>query len=298
MTELFENVLVFRFPELHPGARLLVDFTRTLRVPGDGRKHPRPPGLGRFSLHPVDDHAASVSPAWREHGGVMLPVRPSEALCLRFYSQPLDGSGAPYPFAVKVATGKVNAVTGGDWDENMREGLQDYLVVPPQVDIYGYCTSRGEIRQFVASPLGLGETLEERLAGRSLVGGVQIAVYPMKASVFERIFPGDAPAARGGRVREPAPSYVTEMGVSPGSPLRQHLFRDPHGPEAWDAESRSRIFIHMAKASEWLAATGEEPHGAAPTAREYEKAGLPWLDEYAGERTLSGSEALASASGE
>lgn len=55
MIELKRNQLIFSFPEVHPGARLTVEFQRTLRIPDDGRTYPLPPGLGRFPLQHVDD---------------------------------------------------------------------------------------------------------------------------------------------------------------------------------------------------------------------------------------------------
>jgi hypothetical protein len=39
-----------------------------------------PPGLGRFPIRHVDDHAASVPELWLRHGGVMTPMYQSEAL--------------------------------------------------------------------------------------------------------------------------------------------------------------------------------------------------------------------------
>lgn len=104
---LSHDTLVFEFPEVHADAVLQVGFQRTLRVPDDGRDHHLPPGLGRFPLRAVDDLPEARVPAlWRRCGGVALPMWQAEACWLSF-SSPGD-----YPMAVKVAAGKVNAVTG------------------------------------------------------------------------------------------------------------------------------------------------------------------------------------------
>jgi hypothetical protein len=48
MIELKNNHLVFSFPEVHPQAKLVVEFQRTLRIPDDGEDYSLPPGLGNF----------------------------------------------------------------------------------------------------------------------------------------------------------------------------------------------------------------------------------------------------------
>ncbi|MFC1662401.1 hypothetical protein ACFL3S_13275 [Gemmatimonadota bacterium] len=86
MIELRDDALRFSFPEVHPKARLRVEFQRTLRIPDDGRNYPLPPGLGRFPLRHVDDHADRVPNRWMRHGGVLLPMFQSEALWIQFHS--------------------------------------------------------------------------------------------------------------------------------------------------------------------------------------------------------------------
>ena len=121
MIELKQDNLLFTFPEVHPDARLSIEFQRTLRIPDDGRTYPLPPGLGRFPLRHVDDHATNVPPRWLEHGGVLLPMYQSEALWLRFESGHVGDREASYPFAIKVATGKVCAVTGKSWSDGLAQ---------------------------------------------------------------------------------------------------------------------------------------------------------------------------------
>ena len=111
MIELRNNSLHFSFPDVHPEARLTIDFQRTLRIPDDGNNYPLPPGLGRFPIKHVDDYAKKVPSLWTEHGGVMLPMYQSEALWLNFNSEYLRDYRTSYPFAIKVATGKINAVS-------------------------------------------------------------------------------------------------------------------------------------------------------------------------------------------
>jgi hypothetical protein len=154
MIELRNDRLTFRFPDVHRDAELSVDFQRTLRIPDDGRDYPLPPGLGSFPLRHVDDFAPRLPDLWRTHGGVMLPMYQSEALWVN-----LNGH---YPFAVKVATGKINAITGEAWSDGIHRDPQDYMVTPDQPWLDGYCVEKGTIRQFIAMPLGRGYSAEER----------------------------------------------------------------------------------------------------------------------------------------
>ena len=167
MIELKHDSLIFSFSEVHPKAQLSINFQRTLRIPDDGKDYPLPPGLGQFPIKHVDDYSEKVPSLWIQHGGVMLPMYQSEALWLNFNSEYLHEHGTPYPFAIKVATGKINAVTGNNWSDGLKRSPQDYMVSPEQPWLDGYCVEKGFIRQFVAMPLGAGYSAEEQITGEA-----------------------------------------------------------------------------------------------------------------------------------
>jgi len=281
MIELKDNQLVFNFPELHEDAVCHVDFQRTLRIPDDNREYPLPPGLGRFPLAQVAEHASRLPVTWAEHGGVLLPMYQAEALWINFSSG--YNLHAGYPCAVKIAAGKINAVTGNDWREDLIQNPQDYLVIPDQPWLDGFCVHKGLIRQFVAMPLGHGYTAEEQLSGAAEHGGIQIIVYPMKRDRYQEMlqrrdldFAAVMPCC-------PSVSQVFEpaaMGLAPGGLMRQEIFEDEHGYDAWDRSLSSRCFVHILNSAQWEGATGETLAGAAPTASDYAKAGLPWFEYY------------------
>ncbi len=293
MIELHDDSLAFSFPEVHGRARFRVEFQRTLRIPDDDRSYPLPPGLGRFPLRHVDDFAARVPETWIAHGGVMLPMYQAEAMWLNFSSLaggPGLEDGPPYPFAVKVSTGKINAVTGEEWEDGLHRDPQDYLVVPEQPWIDGYCVEKGVIRQFVAMPLGSGYSAEEQITGAAEHGGVQIIAYPMKREAYER----RRKAWRRSRARfvfaetadlaEPTVMFSVasaDMGLAPGGRMRQEIYDDPYRFDEWDTRHASRCFIHLSNALVWRAITGESPPTTPPTASEYTRAGLPWFEYYA-----------------
>ena len=299
MIELKNNELNFTFPDVHPDAQLTMTFQRTLRIPDDDDTYALPPGLGTFPLKHVDDFRSKIPPSWNEHGGVMMPMFQAEAMWIDFSSEDIDNRGE-YCFIVKIATGKVNAVTGEDWRDSVNRAPQDYLVVPTQPWLDGYCVEKGTIRQFVAMPLGAGYTAEEQVTGEARVGGVQIVVYPMKREVFERRFPVRRRRRRSEDVCYSMPSDTRfkeetvhmDMGLAPGGKMRQEIYDDPYDLADWDLRHRSRCFVHLANSMTWRAVTGTEPPTKPPTAKEYSDGGLPWFDYYAETPAVDGGGAL------
>jgi hypothetical protein len=299
MIELHQDSLRFSFPEVHPAARISIEFQRTLRIPDDGREYPLPPGLGRFPLRHVDDYAERIPASWADHGGVMLPIYQAEALWLRFEGHFDPARRAAYPFAIRVATGKIDAVTGKSWQAALTRGPQNYLVHPGQPWLDGYAVEQGVIRQFVAMPLGAGYSAEEQLTGRAEHGGLQLQVFPMKREVFERRFAVRAaqvfaaPAPLGEYAAMRSLSRTMGMGLAPGGRMRQELYADRFDPTDWDTSQTSRCFVHLANSMVWRSITGQEPPTIPPTAAEYTRAGLPWFEYYDESQTvLAGSSLL------
>ena len=285
MIELRDHALEFSFPEVHPRARCQISFQRTLRIPDDNQPYPLPAGLSRFPLHHVDDYYQRLPASWEQHGGVFLPMYQSEALWLDFSCNRWLGD---YPCAVKVATGKINAVSGDPWSDALRSGPQDYLIIPAQKWLDGFAVGQGFIRQFVAMPLGSGFSAEEQLTRAAVHGGLQILVCPIKRAVFEVI----QPQREAARQREVQYSYLpgfgvvmgdggpTEMALSPGGLMRQQIERDPYGLDAWDQSAASRCFVHLVNSQTYAAITGQAPPHPPLTAEDYAQARMPWFEYY------------------
>jgi len=289
MVELRGDTLMFSFPEVHEQARGSLSFQRTLRIPDDNREHSLPPGLGDFPLHHVDD-VDRLPSQWREHGGVFMPMYQAEALWILF-----KGGRNAYPMAVKVAAGKVDALSGEPFRNALTERPQDYLVSPAQPWLDGFCVRKGLIRQFVAMPLGQGYTAEEQLTGAAEHGGLQIVVYPMKATVYEELRKL-RPTVHDRKIRlfiRP-PQAPAEMGLAPGGMMRQEVYEDKHGFDAWEHDVRSRCFVHLLNSAQYRAVTGSAPPHEPPTAADYTRAGLPWFEYYDADRSaLEGAQRLA-----
>src|SRR5262249_31770401 len=100
--------------------------------------------------------------------------------------------------------------------------------------------------------------------------------------------------ARSGLVLRCAAEPVRAMGLAAGGRMRQQIYADPHGLDAWDQSISSRCFVTLVDAVQWREITGEAPPTKPPSAADYTKAGLPWFDYYAADlETLGGAQALA-----
>ncbi len=318
MIELLNDDLVFTFSQVHSDARLNISFQRTLRIPDDDKTYPLPPGLGRFPPIHVDDYENNVPPQWIEHGGIIIPMYQSEAMWLYFNSHRDLTRREAYPFAVKICTGKINAVTGETYEKGLKKNPQDYLVAPKQPWLDGYCVKKGEIRQFVAMELGEGYTAEEQITGKAEHGGLQITVYPMKASRYDALFPkgeinlserGWGESAPGGDIwcatgiaapmacAPPPPGaapQAKEMGLAPGGKMKQEIYKDDFKIDDWDLENGSRCFVHITNSITWAAITGQLPPHLPPSAKDYTYARLPWFDYYDSDsKAIKGSSKLA-----
>jgi hypothetical protein len=281
------DVLEFSFSEVHPDAKVRISFMRTLRIPDDNREYFLPPGLGEFPLRNVDEFADNIHETWLGQGGVMLPMYQSEAMWLHFSSRfrgdweyDIDG----YPFAIKISTGNINAVTGDVGSNVLTKEPQNYLIIPKQPWLDGYCVEEGVIRQFVAMPLGAGYSAEEQITGKGDYGGLQIEVYPMKRKIFEQLFPRRNRNISHTVYYSPESCNIccekADMGLAPGGRMKQEIYKDTYGIDAWDIEHQSRCFVHIANSLVWRSITGENPPTTPFTAKEYTEEGLPWFDYY------------------
>ena len=293
---------------------------RTIRLPEDGKAHALPPSRGNFPMKRIEDYKDKVPEAWRDHGGVFIPMYAREAMWLGFQGP---------TSAVKVATGKVNAVSGGKWTQELqpptgvdgKDPEQDYMVAPrPQPWLDGFNVGGGQIRQFVAMQMGQGYTVEGQVTGKEDVGGIQVLVVPAKpGAVSTGVTRGDtmlesfampasagyymagedavvaspASATLGGALRSATRSALpkaAEMGLAQGGRMRQDIYADPHGIDVWDQTKAERIFIHIVNAELWEKITGEKCPPSPIDASEYNG---PWFDYNSGEKALQGSGTLA-----
>jgi hypothetical protein len=242
----------------------------------------------------------------------------SEALWIAF-ARAWHG-GQVYPFAVRVAAGKINAVSGDGWSDVMTPG--DHLVTPPQPWLDGFAVEKGKIRQFVAAPLGMGLTVEQQLTGKEEHGGIQIEVRPLKASEYAKLVEKDRIAREamqatrgpmhrsggrflrsaskggmslGGMTYEASGTLGIECSVAQNGGMGEYMMADMglgagglmtqqvyEDTFGIDAwdSARSRVFLHLANSLAWQAITGLVPPSSPCTVEAYTRSGMPWFDHY------------------
>lgn len=273
MVTLEQNLLTFHTDTDNLLHSCQISFQRTLRIPDDNQEYPLPPGLGHYPLLHVDDYRHRLPADWFTHGGVFFPMYQAEAMWISFSSL--------YPYAVKIGAGKINAVTGKAWSNVLSDDPQDYLVVPDQDWLDGFSVGKGLIRQFIAMPLGDGFTAEEQITGKAETGGLQICAYPMKKDYYDQ-WQAELNKREDEITFMRSASMVTEdsMGFAPGGLMRQKIYTDPHGIDAWDTTVMSRCFVHIINSEQFVRVTGCAPPQRPVSASDYTRAGLPWFDLY------------------
>jgi len=286
MMTLERQNLVIRFPEVHEDAVARISFQRTLRIPDDGHDYPLPPGMGEFPLLHVEDHHDRLPETWARRGGIFMPMYQSEALWMSF-SSPGD-----YPIALQIAAGKINAVNGEPWQEDMQFDPQGYVVTTRQPWLDGFCIEKGRIRQFVAAPMGAGVTVEEQLTGAAEFGGIQIKAWPLKAQVYESLRRHEVDYCLSPTFEECATSVQAPMamGLGMGGSMRQEIYEDDFEPDQWDTRFSSRCFVHLLNSAGYARVTGQLPPHRPFEAADYASAGLPWYHWYSDRASLDGGD--------
>lgn len=231
MLTINNNALEFYFPEVHSEAFCRISLHR--EDPLERKSILNWLETDRVSLVHVDDYAKALPESWVKRGGVLAPVRQGEHLRIE-----LEGV---YPFAVKIASGKVNAITSKPWKEALDPEEQDYLVSSLQPSLSGFCQADGSAKKFIISPLGLGHSMEERVTGAAEFGGIQVMGFPEKAEFYEEA--KQRPLFSRNRVEEPVPSYSV-LALDAEEAIDEGIEKDDN-PHRWKTDTFARCFIHL-----------------------------------------------------
>ena len=286
MIDTSNDQLTFSFPEVHPDARLVVEFQRTLRIPGDGQEIPRLPSLGRFPVYTVTEHAQRVPRHWLDCGGAMLPMYQSEAMWLSFRPTYSLAHQAFYPFAVKIRAGGLDALRGAKWMEGMHPWPQDYLTITEHSWLGGFHTGRRGVRQFVAMPLGSGYLPDDGLTSPNRFGRLELVAYPMRGEAFDLHYPRDVwqermPGLELSARAELAGNRV--QGNEEDALQRQRVEEGLFPVRDWQQAEPERYTMHLVNSLHWCAITGSPPPMAPSRMRPESQSGDSSLAEPVGE---------------
>lgn len=284
-TEFFDEIIIGRYTR--------ISFHRTLRIPEDGEDYPLPAGLGRFPIHRVEDYAEKVPSEWLTEGGFFIPLYQKEALFIEF-----EGP-CWHPTIAKVCVGKINAITGKPYNENLSKNNQDYIVIPTQRWMDGICSGENVVRQFVAMPLGKGYTIEAQLTDEEIFGGIQVMVMDAKAGIFtdrNQDLDMSIEAEEEARKRkksgkhyntdtdhDPGIRYSPKfplMGIAAGGNIKQQIYKDKYGIESWNIATAKCIKLHLVNSLDYKSITGYEPPQSPVSSNDYQEAGIPWFSYY------------------
>lgn len=255
--------------ELLVGDDVAITLQRTLRIPDDGHEYPLPPGFGSFPIRRGVDE-------------LLVPMYQSEAMWLSF-------GWSDIPHAVKVGIGGIDALSGEPFDPlSPSADPQDYLVVPAQPWLDGINAGDGFIRQFVATALGKGQTVEAQLTGQEAKGGLQLVIVPPKPGLFSRPSETRLESVAYGVDAMASPS----MGLGAGGRMRQEIFPDEHGVKTWDLSRATLVEIRLCNSEAWRAITGEPPPRTPVDTDAYVRAGLPWFELYSERGDIAPSKRL------
>jgi len=185
------------------------------------------------------------------------------------------------PNVVKVGVGKINALSGGEWNLALSEQPQNYLVAPDQPWLDGIKAGEGYIRQFVAVPHGSGYSVEAQLRGKESDEALRIAVFEPKPGRF----PDAPPYDERDVAYEDAPAMAqsarsSSMGLGAGGKMRQKVYPDTYGLDTWEHEPVAEIVVYIINSEDFLAIVGETPPPSPVDAESYTAYGYPWFDLY------------------
>ena len=110
---------------------------------------------------------------------------------------------------------------------------------------------------------GKGTRRRNKLTGEARHGGLQIVVYPMKASKFQEL------QKESGYRRLWPPARGATSAPRRDGPWRrwvdaQEVYEDEYGFDVWCTSARTRCFVHVLNSIQFFAVSGVEPPRKPP----------------------------------
>ncbi len=183
-------------------------------------------------------------------------------------------------------------MSGETFGDALAADTQNYVAVPDQPWLDGVNAGDGNVRQFVAVPLGEGLTVEAQLTGEEVEGGLQFALHAPKPGRFPDEPPADERFSDGVMCCYAPLEDAAPMGLGAGGRMTQEIYEDDHGIDTWEPEPTQTATVELVDAALFAAVTGLAVP-APVDASAYTEAGLRWFSLEADARALEVTEKLA-----
>src|SRR5882724_2866485 len=109
---------------------------------------------------------------------------------------------------------------------------------------------------------------------------MQIVVFEPGLGRFPDEPPAKPPAGPARLAGLPPTGAAQAMGLGAGGVMRQKIYHDPYGLDAWDQDRYGHVFVHILNSAQFLQVTGVKPPLTPIDAKTYTEHGLPWFDLY------------------
>ena len=254
--------------EIHFGASVTLRFMRTLRIPGSRPDNTRQPHLGAFPLFQFEDYLEQLPDTWRASRGIFIPLREFEAMWISL-------SGRWWkPNAVKVRSGRIDAITGTPWTDDLRLNPRNYIVCPDQTSCDGVNLGGGAIGQFAAPSLADESAVNPRHPRNNVFDSIELVVFEPRAGCFP-----DRPPR--GRVRgndacgRPRQSEAAEANTVTSEQTARVPPATRDSIETWNPLHTTRVCVRLVNSAQFREITSQDPPPAPVSARDYADAALP-----------------------
>ena len=231
---------------------LLLTFYKTVRVRDNNEISNLPPNLGEFDVYKVADYE-NCPKNWDKEA-YFIAMQDKEAMWMGF--QCLE------PISILIGTSDINALSGKKFENKLEKG--NYMTVPPQPWLDGWKGDDGSVYQFVATKTGENKTVGEQI--------LKTTDHSLIISVFKAKNPKDLkfknPSTKWGDSEAGNLEYAasnccrslccSDMGLGKGGKIKQKVYEDPYGVEAWQEKLEKSLKVYLINALEFSCITGME----------------------------------------
>ncbi len=150
--------------------RLTIKFQHPPRPPDDAKIYVFSARLEELPLCPASDFPDTLPASWLKQSNFLMSMKPNDPFSIRFT--------ANYPFAVKVAVGNLDAMTGEPSISGLQKEPRNYFVVS------GESIANGITERSFVLPLNAGCVVNEQVFADQKIGRIDLKICPLRAESY------------------------------------------------------------------------------------------------------------------